>query len=264
MKDNTPGLITYQSAQKLKRLLGVDKRRPKNTPHDDLFPNISQDGFWARIEGRTSEKPVDLTGDEATKQLGCYRWNRIIHSKNTAQYNMWNQNKAGNFNSFNKLFTTSTVFEGDYKTEAGEVIQENFAVESAFASQHVLNGDIVWLRPSVWHPYYIFDYNPPMRLAIIQEDVPPATLAGNVLTYGKGKVSPFNAPIVGHTGITTALFTNKYSTTDTAEWKLEVFNPFRADIEATVEKPIVCQIQYYNGYWFLAAVECSDANGVEI
>lgn len=258
MKDNQPGLITYQSAQKLKRLLGVDKRRPKNTPHDDLFPNISQDGFWAKIEGRTSEKPVDLTGDEATKQLGCYRWNRLIHGKNTAHYNMWNQNKAGNFAMTSKLLFDSTVFEGDYKTEAGEIIQENFAVESAFASQHVLNGDIVWLRPSLWHKYFIFDYNPGIRLAIIEEDVTPASVSSKVMTFGKGKVSPL---VINSTN-TTATFTHKYSTTDSADWKLEVLNPFRAEIEASEEKPIYCQIQYCNGCWYLSAVECSDVNGV--
>jgi len=253
MRDSQHGYITLQAASKLKQFFIHDKRKPKNTPYDNLPLSAHQDGFWARIEGRTTDKPVTLTGDNATKQMGCYRWNRIIHQKNSANYQMWKKNKPGNFQMWEKIITDATTFEGDYVER--EEVQENFCVESLYASENVMMGDIVYLRPSQFHKYFIFDYNPPMRLAVIQENVTQATISLTTLTFGKGKVSPLN---VNDTN-TSASFLETYSNDpeDTEKWKLDVLNPFRDTVSATKTNPVICQITYSGGHWYLSAVECS-------
>lgn len=235
MQDNTPVSITYGGAKRIKTLLGFDDRRPKNQHHTNLSPSIYQSGFWATIEGETTARPATI---DSSKPIGCYKWNRIETAIAPAPYTMTQESKGGNFIHTQRIVTEDGIFEGDYIPD----VQDNFAVESLFASPYVIKNEAVFLRPSVYHNYYVFDYQPSTKLVLIKSTIDKATESGGTLTFKEGDVFPCRM--------------NDTTATIDPAYKIKVRNPFRSIITATDAKPIYAEITYTQGWWYLSAVEC--------
>lgn len=242
-------LLTKKSVRKIKTGLDWINNQPKNHDIAGYNQQYGRNGFWAVIEGRTTDSPVG----SSNKNKCFYSWNRLVNSGTMTELTIFGTNYDGNINTTQRAVSSLNTLEGDYKTDE----QDNYAVEFPNASPYVLAGDVVWMFPTQKFRYYNFIYNPGIRMALTTESISPATLgnSGN-LTLGSGKVNPIkfnlNQSVVGD-----ALY--KYSASDTDEWQLKVFNTFRSEIEYTEDKPTVIQMQYgYPGYWFITAAECGD------
>lgn len=255
MKNSSPIKITYGAAQKIKKGLATEKRKPKNQHFPNLAPSTHDSGFWAVIEGRTTERPVSITDDNL--QLGCYKWNRVQSKTTSADALMQNLDLPGNFFNAQRILDYADVFEGDFVTDE----QDNFAVEFAFASQYVLPGDVVFLRPSLYHNYYVFEYNPLTRFCVIMSDVTAAAVVDTHLVFGTGQVKPIN--VEDNDGTLEGSFRESYEETG-EDWTLTIKNGFRTEISATEELPVIGQISYSAGYWWLIACECEGTAFEEI
>lgn len=219
--------ISNKGVQKINKLIRKERREPKNTvPQRNHNTNIDS-GFWAVIEGKTTDG-----GDK-----GLYKWNRIqAKDKDVIEY-MDEQGLDGNF--YNSERIVEDITEGDYTDEL-----DNYAVEVLYCSQWVLPKSVVFLRPSISHNYFIFEYNPTIRFVVITTTIPAATIEGTYLKYAEGDAKVINV---------------KEDDDTLAEIgdEITIRNSLRAEIKGTTSKPIIGHITYSEGYWWLTAAECT-------
>lgn len=139
---------------------------------------------------------------------------------------------------------------GSHEAPSEDEEATGYAIESRWKSTSVIFGDIVWITPAMGQDFYVFDYNPSVRLAKItdadeitaREDETPGEGEVKVLVYDTDD----------------DLFSVALDDDD-EEITVTVKNPFRTVIEipdGDAETELYLQMEFRDGQWWVTGVEC--------